>query len=110
VKLSQAEIDRLMAEDPDDREIREAHGFTWDDNWQDDSLLCRNGCGLSYPDITSGKIRECRGATCGREIRYVTPFGERCTEPCDLAPDHEGDCDSSNLFLRPADAPKVWLG
>jgi hypothetical protein len=60
VKLSQAEIERLMGEDPDDRDIREAHGFEWHDDWQDESLLCRFGCGLSYPDVASGKIRECR--------------------------------------------------
>ena len=56
-----AEIERIMGEDPDDRAIREAHGFTYEDDWQDESLLCRNGCGLSYPDISSGKIRECSG-------------------------------------------------
>lgn len=53
------EADRLMGEDPDDRAIREAHGFTYEDDWQDGSLMCRNGCGLSYPDISSGKIRQC---------------------------------------------------
>ena len=42
------EIERLMSEDPDDRLIREAHGFTYEDNWQDESLMCRNGCGISY--------------------------------------------------------------
>lgn len=62
------EIDRLMGEDPDDRAIREAHGFTYEDDWQDESLLCRNGCGLSYPDISSRKIRECSAAGNG----YVT--------------------------------------
>ena len=56
-----AEIERIMGEDPDDRAIREAHGFTYEDDWQDESLLCRKGCGLSYPDVSSGKIRECRG-------------------------------------------------
>jgi hypothetical protein len=56
------EIDRLMGEDPDDRAIREAHGFAYEDDWQDRSLLCRNGCGLSYPDISSGKMRECSAA------------------------------------------------
>ena len=55
-----AEIERIAGEDPDDRDIREAHGFTYEDDWQDESLLCRNGCGLSYPDVSSGKIRECR--------------------------------------------------
>jgi hypothetical protein len=61
--LSFAEIDRLMGEDPDDREIREAHGFTYDDDFEDRSLLCRNGCGASYFDIAVGKIRECPVAT-----------------------------------------------
>lgn len=51
-----------MGEDPDDRAIREAHGFAYEDDWQDRSLLCRNGCGLTYPDISAGKIRECSAA------------------------------------------------
>jgi hypothetical protein len=49
----------LDGEDPDDRAIREAHGFGYSDDWEDPALLCRNGCGLSYPDISSGKIRQC---------------------------------------------------
>lgn len=61
VESSFAEIDRLMGEDPDDRAIREAHGFSFGDDWQDESLLCRNGCGISYPEIVGGKIRECSG-------------------------------------------------
>lgn len=61
IGLSWAEIDRLMGEDPDDRAIREAHGFTFEDDYRDRSLLCRNGCGRTYPDVASGKIRECRG-------------------------------------------------
>lgn len=56
------EIEEIAAEDPDDREVRLAHGFSFDD-WGDPSLLCRNGCGLSYDDIASGKIRICRAAT-----------------------------------------------
>jgi hypothetical protein len=58
--LSFEEIDRLMGEDPDDRAIREAHGFSYEDDFEDRSLLCRNGCGLTYFDIASGKIRKCR--------------------------------------------------
>lgn len=54
------EIERLMSEDPDDRLIREAHGFTYEDNWQDESLMCRNGCGVSYYEIAIGKMRQCR--------------------------------------------------
>ena len=54
-----ARIEALASEDPDDREDRLAHGFTLDDDWQDATLLCRNGCGLSYPDVVSGKIRDC---------------------------------------------------
>jgi hypothetical protein len=61
-RLSWEEIERIAGEDPDDRAIREAHAFTYDDNWQDESLLCRNGCGLSYPAISGGKIRECSAA------------------------------------------------
>ena len=66
--LSWAEIDaRLMSEDPGDRADRKAHGFGYDDDWQDDTLLCRNGCGLSYPEIVAGKIRGCRASgTAGR--------------------------------------------
>lgn len=57
--LSFAEIDELMGEDPDDRTIREAHGFGYDDDFMDRSLLCRNGCGSTYYDVAIGKIREC---------------------------------------------------
>lgn len=59
------EIDLLISEDPDDRAIREAHGFTRDDDWEDLSLLCRNGCGESYYEIAVGKIRECPSASAG---------------------------------------------
>lgn len=52
-------MERLMSEDPDDRDIREAHGFTYEDDWRDRTLLCRNGCGTSYYDVISGKIRKC---------------------------------------------------
>jgi hypothetical protein len=58
-----AEIDTLMGEDPDDRADREAHGFTADDDWRDGTLLCRNGCGLSYREIVGGKIRDCAANT-----------------------------------------------
>ena len=57
------EIERLMSEDPDDRAIREAHGFTYDDDYEDRALLCRNGCGLPYLDIAVAKIRLCRADT-----------------------------------------------
>jgi hypothetical protein len=57
--LTWDEIDDILAEDPDDREIREAHGFTRDDDWQDLSLLCRNGCGETYYEIAVAKIRKC---------------------------------------------------
>jgi hypothetical protein len=60
--LSWAEIDRLMGEDPDDRAIREAHGFGYDDDFKDRSLLCRNGCGETYYDIAVRKRRECPSA------------------------------------------------
>lgn len=52
--LSFDEINRLMGEDPDDRAIREAHGFSYEDDYRDRSLLCRNGCGATYYDIAVG--------------------------------------------------------
>lgn len=59
--LTWHEIEELAAEDPDDRRIRLAHGFTGADDWRDRALLCRNGCGLPYDDVMSGKIRQCLG-------------------------------------------------
>ena len=50
-------------EDGDDRTDRLAHGFTLDDNWQDPTVLCRNGCGLPYGEVVAGKIRDCSAAT-----------------------------------------------
>ena len=47
----------LEGEDPDDRAIREAHGIGYTDPLE--GTVCRNGCGLSYGDISAGKIREC---------------------------------------------------
>jgi hypothetical protein len=52
-------------EEPDDRLDRLAHGFTRDDDWQDDSVLCRNGCGLPYGEVVAGKVRKCRGSERG---------------------------------------------
>lgn len=52
-------MDRIASEDPDDREIRKAHGFTYDDDWRDETLLCRNGCGLPYSEVVAGKVRAC---------------------------------------------------
>jgi hypothetical protein len=57
-----AENDRLMSEDPDDRAIREAHGLAYEDDYEDRSLICRNGCGTTYFDVAVHKIRKCRGA------------------------------------------------
>lgn len=57
------EIEEIACEDPDDRQIRLAHGFSFkDDDLEDPSLVCRNGCGLSYNDIIGCKIRICRAA------------------------------------------------
>jgi hypothetical protein len=50
-------------EDPDDKAIREAHGLTAADTWEDETVYCRNGCGLSYSEIVGGKIRECRAGS-----------------------------------------------
>jgi len=51
-------IDMLTGEDPDDRQIREAHGIGFRVPCAP-GVMCRNGCGLDYPDIASGKIRNC---------------------------------------------------
>ncbi|MFI7073487.1 hypothetical protein [Micromonospora sediminicola] len=59
--LTPAEIEGIAAEDPDDRQIRFAHGFYRDDDWQDSTLLCRNGCGLPYSEVVAGKVRRCLG-------------------------------------------------
>jgi hypothetical protein len=50
----------LEGEDPDDRAIREAHGIGYTDPIG--GTVCRFGCGLSYGDISAGKIRECTAA------------------------------------------------
>jgi len=49
----------VASEDPGDRLDREAHGFTYDDDWREPAVYCRNGCGLRYEDVVAGKIREC---------------------------------------------------
>jgi len=59
--LTWQEIEELAAEDPDDRRIRLAHGFTGADDWRDRTLLCRNGCGLPYEEVVVGKVRKCLG-------------------------------------------------
>ena len=59
--LTRAEIEEIAAEDPDDRQIRLAHGFYRDDHWQNGALLCRNGCGLPYSEVVAGKVRRCLG-------------------------------------------------
>ncbi|MFJ1539213.1 hypothetical protein ACIODS_11790 [Micromonospora chalcea] len=59
--LTFAEIEELAAEDPDDRQVRLAHGFYRADDWQDGGRLCRNGCGLPYSEVVAGKVRRCLG-------------------------------------------------
>jgi hypothetical protein len=51
-----------LGEDGDDLAIREAHGFAYEDDYRDRTLLCRNGCGVTYYEIAIGKIRECLSA------------------------------------------------
>lgn len=53
----------LEGEDPDDRAIREAHGIGYTDPLE--GTMCRNGCGLAYKDISSGKVRECEAFAAG---------------------------------------------
>ena len=60
--LTFAEIEELASEDPDDREVRLAHGFGRDDA---DEAPCRNGCGLLYSDVVAGKIRRCLAVEAG---------------------------------------------
>ena len=57
-------VDMLLCEDPDDRAIREAHGIGYDADFEDPSIVCANGCGEKYPDISSGKMRTCAAAPC----------------------------------------------
>lgn len=59
--LTWQEIEDIAAEDPDDRQIRLAHGFYRPDDWKHDALLCRNGCGLPHGEVIAGKIRRCLG-------------------------------------------------
>lgn len=55
-------MERVASEDYDDREARLAHGFSYEDDWTDRSLLCRNGCSESYYDIVGGKMTRCSAA------------------------------------------------
>jgi hypothetical protein len=52
----------LEGEDPDDREIREAHGIGYDERYTDLGVTCRYGCGATYFDIAVGKMRKCEAA------------------------------------------------
>lgn len=50
--------DSLISGDPEDNEIDIAHGFyPWETLYPLD--LCRNGCGLSRIDVSSGKVLKC---------------------------------------------------
>jgi len=70
--LTHEEIEQVMSEDPDDRAIREAHGFTYEDDFEDRSLLCRNGCGETYYEIAVCKMHKCPG--------HATTFDSACRE------------------------------
>lgn len=52
-------VEMLEGEDPDDRSIREAHGIGYREPFSEE-VMCRNGCGLTYVELASGKIRKCR--------------------------------------------------
>lgn len=88
-------------EDPDDQNIREAHGFTPEDDWEDESLLCRNGCGLSYPYIAIGKVRRCRAVGINRKIGkvYLLPAKPACGARAVFWPDDEA-CDAECVLDR----------
>lgn len=47
----------VLGEDPDDRAVREAHGIEYAAPLA--GTCCANGCGLSYEQISSGKMRNC---------------------------------------------------
>lgn len=58
-------IDDLIAalaydtsEDPEDRRVREAHGFTLEDDFQDPAVVCAT-CRRSYSEIAAAKIEAC---------------------------------------------------
>ena len=70
-------------------ERREAHGFTYEDDWRDDSLMCRNGCGRSYPDVSSGKVRECRATGHDPRCLYCEhgPYCLTCPPPASIPDD-----------------------
>lgn len=57
-------VDMLLGEDPDDRAIREAHGFGYQVPDFPDDAPCRNGCGAIYGYIMAGKVRACAAAPC----------------------------------------------
>jgi hypothetical protein len=59
-KAHQVWIDEVCAEDPGDRADRLAHGFSFDDDIDDPSVVCRNGCGLTYEVVIAGKIELCQ--------------------------------------------------
>lgn len=50
--------DELMSEDPEDRRVRQAHGFAYHEPYEPE-LLCRNGCGLTYGEAIASKIERC---------------------------------------------------
>jgi hypothetical protein len=83
-KVNYDEAERLGSEDYDDVLDREAHGFTYEDDWQDESLLCRNGCGLSYREIVAGKIRNCPGIQTTSSADQLAEFaGRNCYQSWD---------------------------
>lgn len=59
--LTWEQIEQLAAEDPGDRQDRQAHGIPYEADWRDPEQVCRNGCGLPYAEIVAGKIRGCTG-------------------------------------------------
>lgn len=54
-ELSWEEVEEMASEDPDDRLIRLAHGFPFG---ADEAAVCVR-CGLTYFEISGGKIRRC---------------------------------------------------
>lgn len=60
--LTPEDIDKMLMEDPDDRQIRLAHGIPFGTDFEDMDELCRYGCGETYFEIVVGKRRTCSAA------------------------------------------------
>ena len=70
--MSWDEIERLASEDPDDRADREAHGFSYEDDWQDENALVPQRMRAELPGDRRGNTATAKG---GNERRTVHRLG-----------------------------------